>query len=550
MKSKLLPVARERLHDRITRDLALNIIRGNLEVGNNTLTETDLSQRMKVSRTALRESVKVLAAKGLIEVRPKIGLSIRPRDDWNILDPKLLGWLCEAGMNELLVRDLCEVRLLIEPAAAELASLRGNAEEVKRIVECYLQMADSVRNPDVHDPLDLQFHTLILNASHNALIRQMNAMIAETLRAILNVTKPLSEVFMEKSVKLHGEVAFAIQGRDSKAARLSMEKIVKQAAKDIGRSLNIQDVSFNGLTSPDLSANSDHSSQDKLRTRKGLRRLSRKDLEQLRLRAIQEVQRGEAPEPVARRLGMNRTTIYDWLARYRSQGLDGLKTKPISGRPSKLSESQCQTLLTKLAESSPIQWESRSRVWTLAETRRMVLKEFGVTFSLGSVKRLLVNLGLPTQGPLTEFRKTLPDWVRTEYPKLVAESKETGAEIFFETVGASYFMKAACEAHEFQPTDAALPRLEYRFLCATSMRAAHFFMVLADGAAGGKYAQFLQNIVTERDRPIFLVRLDSDDQDILAGIPEKFQRRIRLINLRPQGSFVATDQRVPDRVRV
>src|SRR5207249_872262 len=126
MRSTIGPVVREPLHDRITRNIALSIIRGDL--GGEKLdafTETDLSRHLKVSRTALRESVKVLAAKGLIEVRPKTGLRVRPREDWNILDPKLLGWLCQAGMTDLLVRDLCEVRLLIEPAAAELAAVRA-----------------------------------------------------------------------------------------------------------------------------------------------------------------------------------------------------------------------------------------------------------------------------------------------------------------------------------------------------------------------------------------------------------------------------------------
>ena len=107
--SNTTPVVRSRLHDRITRDIALSIIRWNIgkDPPPDLLTETDLSRNLQVSRTALRESVKVLAAKRLIDVRPKIGIRIKPREDWNILDPELLRWLCEAGMEDLLVRDLC-----------------------------------------------------------------------------------------------------------------------------------------------------------------------------------------------------------------------------------------------------------------------------------------------------------------------------------------------------------------------------------------------------------------------------------------------------------
>src|SRR5205814_6667461 len=90
-----------------------------------------------VSRTILREAVKVLAAKGLIEVRPRTGIRVRPRDEWNLVDPDLLGWLCEAGVDDLFIRDLCEVRAIVEPAAAELAAARATAEEIVELLHWF-----------------------------------------------------------------------------------------------------------------------------------------------------------------------------------------------------------------------------------------------------------------------------------------------------------------------------------------------------------------------------------------------------------------------------
>src|SRR5437867_635932 len=114
------PIRRERLHDQVTRQIALGIMRGEIGQGESGLsTEIDLCHHFDVSRTVLRESVKVLAAKGLIEVRPKTGLRVRPRSDWNLVDPDLLGWLCEAGVDDEFVRNLCELRLIVEPPAAE-----------------------------------------------------------------------------------------------------------------------------------------------------------------------------------------------------------------------------------------------------------------------------------------------------------------------------------------------------------------------------------------------------------------------------------------------
>src|SRR5580704_6349711 len=109
MERVVASIPRERLHDRVTREIALGILRGTIGAESALSTEGDLCRHFNVSRTILREAVKVLAAKGLLELRPKTGIRVRPRNEWNLVDPHLLGWICEAGVDELFIRDLCEV---------------------------------------------------------------------------------------------------------------------------------------------------------------------------------------------------------------------------------------------------------------------------------------------------------------------------------------------------------------------------------------------------------------------------------------------------------
>ena len=400
------PVNRERLHDRITRDLALNIIRGDLGAHKGAVfTETDIARQMNVSRTALRESVKVLAAKGLLSLRPKTGLRVCPRENWNLLDPELLAWLCETGIDDVLIRDLCEVRLLIEPAAAELAAARATRKEIEGILACYHQMQQNSQNASIYDPLDIDFHTRIFRSCHNAFITNMHAMMVETLRATQNVARRVHNVVIDQSWPLHGDVAKAIQERDCATARLSMERIVRQAARDISLSLNVKvaqftDVTFKGGT-PLVAAFQPNGSASKP---SGLSGLQPQEREEKRTDAVRLVESGVSPEQVAKELGINRTIIYDWLNRYRVAGPAGLRSKISFGRPSKLTSAQRESIIAKLEGYSPSLIGSSSPLWTDASVRDLLRIEFRTNLSLSSVRRFLVSLGLRPKKFLSQFR--------------------------------------------------------------------------------------------------------------------------------------------------
>src|SRR5262245_8184100 len=200
-------------------------------------TEGDLCRHFNVSRTILRESVKVLAAKGIIELRPKTGISVRPRSEWNLVDPDLLGWLCEAGVDDLFIRDLCEVRLIVEPAAAELAAARASDDEIAALLEWYRLIESNTHNDDVRLDADRNFHSTIFTACHNVFLAQMNSTIRVAIRATQQIAVHLIDV-MEESVLAHKEVAQAIARRDSPGARGAMERLVKQSTSHIHRVLS------------------------------------------------------------------------------------------------------------------------------------------------------------------------------------------------------------------------------------------------------------------------------------------------------------------------
>ena len=221
------PIRRERLHDTISRHLALAILRGETDSWSS---ENDLCRKLEVSRSVLRESIKVLASKGLLEVRPKIGIRVRPRSDWNLLDPELLVWQFEAGMDDQLLRNLVEVRLIVETAGAGLAAVRATSEEIASLQDCYREMEENTDDREAYNAADLRFHVAVFAACHNPLLERMSS----TLRTGLAATQKVSsKLHADVGLPLHEAVVNAVSRRDPAAARVAAEKLILQAAHEV-----------------------------------------------------------------------------------------------------------------------------------------------------------------------------------------------------------------------------------------------------------------------------------------------------------------------------
>ena len=141
------------------------------------------------SRTVLREAIKVLAAKGLVESRPKTGTRVRPRPSWNLLDPDVLAWQREGASPAQFLRKLTEVRRIVEPAAAELAAERASARELAGIEDAYRHMESALsgREVDYHafDLAGMRFHRAIMRACHNDLLEQMSGVVFGALLVLV-----------------------------------------------------------------------------------------------------------------------------------------------------------------------------------------------------------------------------------------------------------------------------------------------------------------------------------------------------------------------------
>src|SRR5215217_3350976 len=130
------------------------------------------------------------------------------------------------------------------------------------------------------------------------------------------------------------------------------------------------------------------------------RKLDHKTLEQLRIRAVGQIQQGVHPEDVATALGMTRAAVYGWLAKYREGGLEALKARPVPGRPPRLSGTQLQRIYTLVVGNDPRQLQFVFALWTRAMVRELIGREFGVRLSEVSVGRLLHRLELSRERAL------------------------------------------------------------------------------------------------------------------------------------------------------
>jgi transposase len=165
------------------------------------------------------------------------------------------------------------------------------------------------------------------------------------------------------------------------------------------------------------------------------RKLDHTTLEQLRIRAVQQIQAGAHPEAIAEALGLARSTVFGWMARYREGGLDALRARPVPGRPSKLQGAQLRHLYALIVGTDPRQLGFKFALWTRAMVGDLIRREFDVGLSVASVGRLLRTLGLSPQRPLYRALEQDPEavarWKTKTYPKLRAEAAQVGATICF-----------------------------------------------------------------------------------------------------------------------
>lgn len=244
------------------------------------------------------------------------------------------------------------------------------------------------------------------------------------------------------------------------------------------------------------------------------RKLDHKTLENMRIRAVQRVQKGESPELVSRVLGINRTTIYDWLAEYRRGGWNALKAKPVPGRPPRLDGKSLRWIYATITQKNPLQLKFEFALWTLPMIAELIHKKFGVTLSKQSVSKLMAQLGITAQKPLKkalEQSETLVrQWLDEEYPAIKAQAKQENAEVFFGDaahIRSDYHSgKTWGRKGETPVVEATGARHGMSLISAVSARGSLRFMVHETGGVNADvFIKFLKRLVSGAKRPIFLI---------------------------------------------
>jgi GntR family transcriptional regulator, galactonate operon transcriptional repressor len=216
------------VHGHVVQAIGRRIV-GGQEPPGTTLDLDALEATYDVSKTVVREALKVLAAKGLVDARPKRGTFVRPRSDWSLLDPDLLRWQFEDPSSAGLLDDLYEVRTIVEPAGARLAAARATEQDVAQLEATLAAVTPDCEVKDIVEA-DLAFHRQLLEASHNELLIRMEYIIEIGLRARDLLVH--AEGHKEDFLPPHQAVLNAVRASDADGAEQAMRALLEKAAKD------------------------------------------------------------------------------------------------------------------------------------------------------------------------------------------------------------------------------------------------------------------------------------------------------------------------------
>jgi GntR family galactonate operon transcriptional repressor len=220
------------LHQQVLNRMGEQICSGEFRPGDILPTEPILAERMQVSRITIRETMKSLSAKGMLEVRRRYGTVVLPRSRWQLFDPDVITWRARAGtIDPGLIEDLMELRLIIEPNAARLAAKRATSEDRMAVRRAFEAMERAVGGRGEYVPADLAFHGAILTACHNQFVQQMHNALSAILRTSFELSSEISGG-PARSLPMHEALCVAIEQGDPVAAEYAVLTLIRRAEQD------------------------------------------------------------------------------------------------------------------------------------------------------------------------------------------------------------------------------------------------------------------------------------------------------------------------------
>jgi len=228
-----------RLHGALAHKLGVDILSGVYPPGRILLNEVESSSALDISRSAYREAIRILAAKGMVESRPKTGTRVTEKTRWNILDPEVLRWMFETEPTESFILDLFELRLITEPAAAALAAQRRTDEQLRVMDEALTVMAAETLATEAGRQADLDFHDTLMQATGNEALASLSSSISAAVAWSTRYKQRLKALERDP-VPDHRAVYEAIARADASDARWCMESLVRLALHDTQASMKVK----------------------------------------------------------------------------------------------------------------------------------------------------------------------------------------------------------------------------------------------------------------------------------------------------------------------
>jgi DNA-binding FadR family transcriptional regulator len=212
----------------VVDDLGLGIISGRLEQGTLLAGDQELLTQYGVSRTVLREALKTLAAKGMVQARARVGTRVRPRASWNLFDADVLKWHAEVGLEPDFFVHLAEIRMVLEPEAAAFAALRSTPDDLREMSDWLERMGQKGIGREAFAQADLEFHLAVARAAHNPFFVSISTLIEVVLVAMLTISSPADVPDrLAASVAQHRRISKAIAERNPDEARRAMREVIQ-----------------------------------------------------------------------------------------------------------------------------------------------------------------------------------------------------------------------------------------------------------------------------------------------------------------------------------
>ena len=217
--------------ERLIQLFGKHITQGDFAPGVALPSEAELCEQFGASRNVIREVVKVLATKRLIDAQRNRGLFVMPADRWNYLDVDVLEWTLEKGSHPSLIRSLIEVWGLILPIISRWAAERATAVDLVDIEASFNAMAANSSRTDVFHEAEIRFHRAVLIASHNVVMQQLSDAVSALQRAIFDVTFARDAAHMALTIQEHRDLFEAIRRKLPDTAEAAYRHMVERTAQ-------------------------------------------------------------------------------------------------------------------------------------------------------------------------------------------------------------------------------------------------------------------------------------------------------------------------------